>query len=232
MNLNTTSFPVDLILFGMIAAFLILRLRSVLGKRTDADRKPASGLPTPPRGMLQRKPPGPVLEGKAEPAGAPVRPLPVASSPVGGRLAAFREVERGFDPAHFLRGAETAFRRIVEAFAGGDRAVLRSLLTDGVYQSFDQAISAREAAGQTQRAEVRAIQSATIEEAKLVQIGEGSRRGSIEVRFVSDQVSLVLGADGQPVSGADAVTELADRWVFERLYPGEATWRLADARAA
>ena len=34
-----SSFPIDLILFGMIAAFLVLRLRSILGRRTGLERQ-------------------------------------------------------------------------------------------------------------------------------------------------------------------------------------------------
>ena len=34
------GFPIDLILFGMIAAFLVLRLKSILGKRTGYERPP------------------------------------------------------------------------------------------------------------------------------------------------------------------------------------------------
>ena len=56
------GFPVDLILFGMIAAFLVLRLRSILGRRTGFERQtrpiPAAGRPAPA---------GPVIEGQAEP---------------------------------------------------------------------------------------------------------------------------------------------------------------------
>ena len=33
------GFPIDLVLFGMIAAFLVLRLRSILGKRTGLERQ-------------------------------------------------------------------------------------------------------------------------------------------------------------------------------------------------
>ncbi len=47
---------------------------------------------------------------------------------------------------------------------------------------------------------------------------------------MSDQISLLTGADGAPLTGTDAVTELVDRWLFERLYPGEAAWRLAESR--
>ena len=223
MNFNTAGIPVDLILFGMIALFLILRLRSVLGKRT--------GLEVP-AAAPGRRPPAPVIEGRAEPA-AQARPLPDPTSPVGQRLASIRTVERGFDPAAFLRGAEAAFRRIVEAFAAGDRTALRPLLTEAAFHSFEGAITTREEAGQTQRGEVKAIQQATIEQVQLVDGGPGGgKRALIEVRFVSDQISMTVGADGQPLTGTDAVTELADRWIFERLYPGEATWRLGEARAA
>ena len=34
------SFPIDLVLFGMIAAFLVLRLRSILGRRTGYEHPP------------------------------------------------------------------------------------------------------------------------------------------------------------------------------------------------
>ncbi len=222
MNFNAAGVPVDLILFGMIALFLVLRLRSVLGKRTGLE------VPAQPLG---RRPVPTVLDGRAEPT-PQARPLPDPASPVGQRLGSLRNVERSFDPAAFLRGAEAAFRRIVEAFAAGDRAALRPLLTDGAYGAFEGAIAAREAAGQTQRSEVKSIQHATIEQVELLDAPGGGKRARIEVRFVSDQISLVNGPDGLPVTGADAVTELADRWIFERLYPGDATWRLGEAKVA
>ncbi len=232
MNFSTAGIPVDLILFGMIAAFLILRLRSVLGKRTGADRPsmPAGG----PRPTIVA---APKLEARPEEQQAPVRPLPDPASPLGAQLATLRELDRSFDAAAFLRGAEGAFRRIVTAFAAGDRQALRSLLTVEAFGSFEAAITAREAAGQSQRAEIRAIQQATIERVEIAGAGAGTgtgtgRRASIECRFVSDQVSVLTGADREPLTGTDAVTELADAWVFERSYPGEPSWRLAEARSA
>src|ERR1700678_2131056 len=56
MNLSG-GFPVDLVLFGLIAAFLVLRLRSILGRRTGFERPAAPVQPTP-----LRKPAGPVIE--------------------------------------------------------------------------------------------------------------------------------------------------------------------------
>lgn len=216
-----SGIPIDIVLFGLVAAFLVLRLRSILGKRTGFERPPAAA-------PLRPAAAGPVIDGRAEQApAAPARPLPDPASATGRQLAAMRGVDRHFDPARFLHGAEGAFRLIVGAYAAGDRAALRPLLTDDTFRVFESAIAAREAAGETQRSEVRAIPTAAIEAAVL-----RGTVGEIAVRFVSDQVSLVL-RDGQPVSGTDAVTEINDLWTFERDLAGaDPAWRLAAARSA
>jgi len=223
MDLTAGHFPVDLVLFGMIAAFLVLRLRGILGKQVGLERRAAPG-------DVPRRPGAPVIEGRAEPPVQPERPLPDPSGPVGIKLARIRERDPAFDAQNFLRGAETAFRRIVQAFAVGDRSALRTSLTDSAFRAFDAAITAREAAGETQRAEIRQVLGASITDAALSE-RDGTWQASIDVRFVSDQVNVVLGRDGQPVTGTDATTEITDLWTFERaLEPGGPSWRLADAR--
>ena len=225
------SFPLDLVLFGMIAAFLVLRLRSILGRRTGFEHPPEQQpVPLPP-GQVGRVVPNPqIIDGVAEPAApaGPSRPLPDMASPAGQALLRMRRIDASLDPVHFLNGAEAAFRIIVAAFAAGDRVRLQPLLSADTYHAFESAIAAREAAGETQRTEIRSIQSATIEAADL--------RGSIAdigVRFVSDQVNVTLGRDGNPVAGADAVTEITDLWTFERdLTSPDPTWRLVAARSA
>ena len=53
------------------------------------------------------------------------------------------------------------------------------------------------------------------------------------VRFVSDQINITTGADGLPVAGTDAVTEITDLWTFERnLAAPDPVWRLIAARSA
>lgn len=224
------GFPIDLLLFGMIAAFLVFRLRGILGRRTGFERPPQgentaqgdrTGAATP--GVARA---GPVIDGRAEPVGT-TRPLPDPAGAVGVTLVRMHGVDASFEPRHFLQGAETAFRMIVAGFAAGDRVALRALLADETYRSFETAIAAREAAGETQRSEVRGIERATIEEATL----DGSM-ARLTVRFVSDQVAETLGRDGRPVAGADAVAELTDIWTFERdLSQVDPAWRLSAARS-
>ncbi len=220
-----SSFPIDLILFGMIAAFLVLRLRSILGRRTGFERQ-TPPYPPPQAGQATA---APVIDGQAEPsAPAAARTLPEPDSAAGQTLVRMRATDPSFGPTAFLDGAEKAFRIIVTAFAAGDRTVLRGLLSDDTYRAFEQAIAAREAAAQTQVSAIHAIHSTTIETAEL--------RGtiaSIAVRFVTDQISLTQDKDGHPVAGTDAVTEITDIWTFERdLATRDPVWRLVSARSA
>jgi predicted lipid-binding transport protein (Tim44 family) len=212
------GFPVDLVLFAMIAAFLVLRLRSILGRRTGYER-PEPYQPPQPAGR-----PGPIIEGRAEPVPPPAatRAVPDPASAVGETLGRMRAIDRTFEPARFLDGAEGAFRMIVTAFAAGDRVQIRNLVSDDVYRSFEQAITAREQAGHTQVSDIHAIPGATIEAADLA-----GNRAHITVRFVSDQTSFVKDQSGHPVSGAEGTTELVDLWTFERdLTARDPAWRL------
>jgi predicted lipid-binding transport protein (Tim44 family) len=216
------AFPVDLILFAMIAAFLVLRLRSVLGRRQGFERPPQEQ-----RGQADALRPVPRAVPDPVPA-APPRGVPDARTPAGQALSRIRQQDPSFDPAMFLGGAEGAFRMIVEAFANGDRETLRNLLSTETYAGFEQALNAREAAGERQRTEIRTIQDMAIEAADL--------RGTVAevtVRIVSDQINITTGPDGQVTAGHDGVTEIIDLWTFQRdLRNQDPTWKLVGTGAA
>ena len=220
----TGSFPIDLVLLGMVAAFLVLRLRSILGKRSGFERPP---MPQQPQQAVPSAG-GPIADGRAEPAPGKAAVLPDPDSATGQVLTAMRGIDRTFDPTGFLVGAERAFRMIVAGFAAGDRPTLRSLLADDTYLAFEGAIAARETAGHTQSSEIRSIETMTIEAATL--------RGSVAdvtVRILSDQLSLTRDKDNVIKVGAEAVTEITDLWTFERdLRQQDPTWRLVAARSA
>lgn len=218
------SFPVDIVLFGMVAAFLVLRLRSILGRRQGFER-PAEPMPA------QVGAHGRVIDAVAEPVGERIVPEP--TTPVGQTLSRIMQADPSFHPAQFLSGAETAFRMIVTAFANGDRITLRNLLSDETYRSFEGAIAARETANETQTTDIRAITTAAIEHAELRGQPPAQPVAAITVRFVSDQVNITTGQDGTPVAGTDAITEITDMWTFEHeLGSADPTWRLVAARSA
>jgi predicted lipid-binding transport protein (Tim44 family) len=223
------GFPIDLILFAMVAAFLVLRLRSVLGRRTGFERPPQQQTPgAPPEAMRQARIEGVAEEIRPAARGSERRIIPDIRTPVGQALSRIQGAEPGFDANAFLDGAQGAFRMIVAAFAASDREMLRGLLSDDTYAGFEGAITAREAAGETQRSEIRSMHELAIEAADL-----RGNTADVTVRFVSDQVNITTGRAGEVVTGSDAVTELTDIWTFQRdLSLPDPTWRLVSTRSA
>lgn len=216
------GFPVEIIvLLVLVAGFLILRLRSVLGKRVGYEREEQPGERRP--GMH-----GPTIDGTAEPLRPrPGRPIPPPHTTAGQALGRIAEIDRSFDPVRFVDGAEEAFKRIVAAFAQGDLETLRNLLTPSVFTTFEQAVAARKEAGETQHSEIRAIEEAVIEEADLM-----GDHAAIVIRFVSQQINYTRDSQGQVIAGAEHETEIVDIWSFERqLRSRDPTWRLASARS-
>lgn len=226
MDGSLGRFPVDLVIFAFVAAFLALRLRSVLGRRTGF--QPTSAIPPVPQGA----PESPVTEGQAPATASPEMDIPAPATRVGQQIALLATKERGFTPEQFLNGVAGAFRQIITAYAAGDRAVLRERLSPEALAAFEAAITAREAAHETQKTDIRAIHSMAIQDVRLNDAPAGTT-AAIDVLIVSDQVSMTVDAEGKPVSGTDAVTEFSDLWTFGRILGvAGSTWRLIAARSA
>lgn len=199
----------DIILFAMIAVFLVLRLRSVLGRRTGNERDRHQN-------WMSRRP-GPV-PGNAPPpderAKAAVIPMfgGAARGSLADRLGRIREADPGFDPREFIEGARGAFGLIVNGFARGDKAALRPLLSDEVYPHFAEAIDSREAARESYEARIDRIRGA-----EIVEAGLQDRTAQITVKIVSDQINVTRASDGSVVDGdPDRPIEKTDYWTFAR----------------
>jgi predicted lipid-binding transport protein (Tim44 family) len=212
----------DIILFAMVAAFLILRLRSVLGRRTGHERRPESI--TRPAERTGDKVGANVVPLAAR--GAEERPpLPTTKPPdaVAAGLERIRSVDPSFDSTGFLEGARMAFEMIVAAFAAGDKAQLRPLLSDEVYKPFSTAIDEREASGET--LETRIVQLKSID---IVEAGLAGRMARVTVKFVTDQVNVLRAHDGSVVDGhPEDPAEKTDFWTFARdTRSGDPNWVL------
>ncbi len=208
---------IDIVFFAMVAAFLVLRLRSVLGRRTGDERPPPVPGPHRTTGNVVN------LAGMRKPAAEPV-----PAGPAGPGLAAIRAADPGFDPDGFLGGARGAFEMIVAAFAAGDTRTLRPLLSDEVYRNFAAAIDARARAGERLDTELAAIRSV-----EAVTAGLNGSVAEITVRFVSDQANVLHGADDAVLEGApDHPAEVVDEWTFRRdLRSPDPNWALVATRS-
>mgnify|MGYP001766930830 FL=1 len=216
----------DILLFAVIAAFLVFRLRSVLGKRTG-HQGPGPGEPR--RDPFSREPPAeagsdrvvqlpkaktePIIHGNGE--GSTAEPAAAgegSSGPGAAGLTQIRIADPAFSPDEFLSGARIAFELIVGAFAAGDTDTLKPLLSEEVFNNFADSIRRRQEMGQKLETQLVAIRSAEIDEAYMA-----GRTAHVTVKFVTDQISVVRDAEGAVVEGsATDVNEVTDFWTFAR----------------
>lgn len=206
----------DIVVFAVVAGLLVLRLRSVLGRRTGNERRRDPFAP-PPAGTAPPE--------KIVPLPARERPLPPAGAapPLAPGLAGLKAADKSFDEGHFLAGARAAFEIIVNAFAEGDTAALQPLLSDQVFASFRQAIEARRARHETLKTNLLSLKSA-----EIVDAGQDGDSAQVTVKFVSDQLNVTRAADGSVVEGnPDQAEEKIDFWTFTRpLRSRDPNWTL------
>ena len=200
---------IEIVLLAMVAAFLGLRLYSVLGKRTGHEqeptvRRPEPGAPSP----EQREPHVPDMA----PARVPEAPATIYDASAEAGVQRILSADRSFDAGQFMDGAKAAYGMILEAFWRGDRDELRDLCDADVYESFVAAIDARE-----ERGEVLDNRLVRIEDARIAKAELDGSLARISVRFDADIAAVVKDRDGALIGGSlsDAV-ETHDVWTFTR----------------
>ncbi|MCA8931807.1 MAG: Tim44 domain-containing protein, partial [Rhodospirillaceae bacterium] len=208
----------------MIAAFLVYRLRSVLGRKTGDEQHrynafaqrqqrkqapPSTPTPTPP----DRADRAPAKDNVVPmPEHAPRPPAARSRTGVHAALTQIQIADPNFDPGAFLSGARAAFGMIVEAYAQGDTATLRPLLGDELYDEFSDAIRQRMNLHQTLETRIESFRDAEIVGAKL----EG-RTAIVSVRFTTEQVVCVRDGTGEVIDGSpDERIDVTDIWTFSR----------------
>lgn len=211
-----------IVLLAMVAAFLALRLYSVLGKRTGHEQ------PLP-RAADERSAPA-SLPRPIEPAAEPRDPVsrPIEPGAEAG-LRAIVAAETGFDVARFIEGAKAAYQMTLEAFWKGDEMALADLAEPDVARAFAEAIAARREAGETLDNRLVSIERATVVGADV-----SGRAARLVVRFDADIAAVTRDAAGNVIAGSltDAV-ETHDVWTFARtLKSADPNWKLADTDEA
>lgn len=227
--------------FLIVAALIFLNLRSVLGKRTGSEKPPFDPYTRDPRSVDTRNQPAddgkvitlPRRDQQQAPAEAYNRYEAIddfvpAGTELNDKLRRIQDVDPSFEPKQFVDGAKVAYEMVVQGFAEGDRKSLKTLLSNEVYQGFDQAISQREKAGQKVKSTFIGIEKADITDARL----DGSEV-TITMRIVSQLISATYDAAGEVVEGnADSVAEVIDSWSFARdTRSRDPNWKLVQTQS-
>lgn len=202
---------VEIVILAMVAAFLGLRLISVLGRRAEHDEQPLQPR-LEPKGEGTPRVQLPDLPERTANGSAPRAMIPGLTPAIERGLKDVALADKRFDISSFVEGAKGAYRMVLEAFWNGDRETLGKLCDPAVLQTFDAAIAAREAAGEKLDNRLVRINDATIVSAS---VEDGLAR--IAVRFTADIAAVTRNASGEAIAGSmtDAI-EARDLWTFAR----------------
>lgn len=211
----------DTIIYAVIAVVLLARLWVVFGRRSDDD-------PQRPNPFIL---PAPVSE---EPGNAGLTksqtklPIMLAPTSVAGGLEQIKTLIPSFDERAFLQEARVTFTTIVTHFAKGDMGDITSLLGPHVLPHFQNAIDARQQAGQTMENRILRITDAET----VTAIIDGTL-AVITVRFTSQQENVIRNARREIVGGTDGkVEEIKDLWTFTQdMSEAEPKWVLTETRS-
>lgn len=211
----------------VVAVVAIIKLRSLLGRRTEEDdvrlqrkraamNKQATASQSDKVVALPRREREPeVVETTVSVAEVEerIKAFAGANTQLATHLMDIFRLDSKFDPDAFLRGAKQAYEMIVIAFAEGNRRILRDLLSADVLDSFNRAITEREQQNLIIDQSFVGINKADILEAEVNAKGVAS----VTVRFVSQLISATRDKAGEIIEGDDTrVKDVTDIWTFSR----------------
>ena len=221
------NFPyADIIIIALIAVFILLRLRSVLGQKMGDENpdffRPKPSDKEPKQGAVKNDGIVQIL-GKIDKI-VKEKPKNVQDNerdlyakaheaePIGKEISELKNVDPMFNATNFLEGAKMAFEMVFDAFVKGDKNTLGMLLTPDICADFVSHIDEREK--QETKMETTLL-SVTPQEIKRININKSMVR--IAVQFESEQVTVERGKAGEIISGNPSdVQHVLDEWVFER----------------
>jgi len=153
----------DIIIFAVIAVFIIYRLRSVLGKRTGFQKKSAD------QQFVKKQ----TIQEKEE-----VK-IPQLKENEQKLENVYKKIP-SFEHKAFLEGSKKAFEIIITAFNKGDKSTLKNLVSKDVYKAFENAINdgSNNPNSQFYSLVIDGINDAKVENGKI----------TIGVNFISEQI--------------------------------------------
>ena len=180
----------DIIFLAVVAGVVLLRLRSVLGKRTGSEKKD-------PNHYSYDQPSAQPTDIKK-----PLKNIKYSSNPPTD----------WFNNDDFVNGAKGAYEMIVTNFENGNTKELKPLLEDSVFISFSDVIEKRK-----QNGEQVEFSFIGIESAEIIYKDLNSSPMEVTVRFISEMITCIKNNKDEIVSGSlNQVQKITDVWTFAK----------------
>lgn len=181
----------DILILAVLAGLVLLRLRSVLGRRTGNEKTDTSSFNYEATNT----------ESKVEPS---IKISSVDRNTSSG--------DRWFDSKDFLNGANKAYELIVTNFENGNKKALTPLLEKSVLSNFAEVIDQRQRDYHTVEFSFIGIESSEIVHKDLK-----NDPMEVTVRFISEMITCIRNNKDEIISGSmNQVQKITDVWTFTK----------------
>ena len=196
---------IDIIIFATIAIFLGYRLHQMLGRRHGKENQrpnPFTRNPTKPDDISSTLPQSKEAETQDE----------AYTNIWIPKCDEIKALDPSFNEYHFIEGARTAFRMIVEAFAQGNTEILKPLLSEEIYDNFYDSIRERTKTGERHETTIHTITTVEVIETEV-----HNSTIDLTVSFTSDQTNVIFDNHDRRIGGDPEQQEtITDIWTFSR----------------
>ena len=181
----------DILILAVLAGLVLLRLRSVLGRRTGNEKTDTSSFNYEATNT----------ESKVEPS--------IKIPPVDRNTSS---VDSWFDSKDFLNGANKAYELIVTNFENGNKKALTPFLEKSVLSNFSEVIDQRQQDNHTVEFSFIGIESSEIVHKDLK-----NDPMEVTVRFISEMITCIRNNKDEIISGSmNQVQKITDVWTFTK----------------
>ena len=206
------NFPyLDIIIFGVIAIFLIFRLKNILGSKTGFEE-------TNNNKKNQDKQFTNVVSIETK-----------KSNLENIEINKILEVDPKFDVSDFLNGSKTFFQMVLDSFVSGNLDTVKDFIKPSVLKSFKVAIDER-----IKENELLLIDLKSIEKNKIVKSTVTKSSIKINVLYESYQIRALMDKNEKIIDGDNKEPILVkDEWIYERKIRDETpNWTLIETKSS
>ncbi len=191
---------IDIIIFAVIAVFLIYRLKNILGEKTGYD-------PAEDESKEHNK-----IKESSNVLDFSKKQKTKNASGLGNKLDEIKLLDKQFSVDEFISGAKIFFEMVVKGFVKGDLNNIKNYVKPTLLNNFQSAIDDREKDGETLIIDIKKIDNVTIKDILI-----NKNNVSIKVLFESDQTKVLKDQKNTVIDGnLRKVIKVKDIWMFER----------------
>ena len=191
---------IDIIIFAIIAVFLIFRLRNILGEKTGFDPKADNQSKTPKNEKVSN-----VVDFTKK-----VENL--KEYEFSSEIKEIMKIDNSFKIDEFISGANTFFKMVVNGFVEGNIENIKKYVKPKIFKDFQNAIDER-----IKEKEKLIIDILSINDTKIKNIKIKGNIVKLEVIFDTVQIKALQDINDEIIDGdLDEKIVVKDMWTFER----------------